>query len=129
QLGPTPAAAQVVCAAGACTKQVTVRPGGSVALMPGAALFNHADCSFRPVDLNVVVRPKQGRVVPRLIATTIVASPNFNPTGRCVGRPTKGLQVTYHANRNASGFDEVVIRVTTSGSSGSAILRYRIAIQ
>jgi len=131
-LGATPATAQMVCdnATASCTKQLTVRPGGSVVLMPGASSIN-PDCSFRPLNLNVQVRPKQGRVVPRLIAKTIEASGAFNTSSpsNCVGRPTKGLQVTYYANRNASGSDEVVVRITGPGPGRAGMFRFRIAIQ
>ena len=118
-----PAAAQTV------GNRVTVRPGGSVVLMPGAWAIN-ADCSFRPVDFNVVVKPRQGRVVPQAVATTVTPSRTTGLVAmRCAGRPTKGLRVTYHANRGASGSDEVVIHITGGANFRPKTARYVIAIQ
>ena len=90
------------------------------------------DCTYVPIDMNVVVQPRRGRVASRLInkrrSDIILASGPLNANA-CADRVLTGLRITYRASARGRGSDEVLIRISQPGSSVVGVARYRIAIR
>jgi len=82
------------------------------------------DCSFVGCRITVIVKPRLGRIAPRLGPTTIRSD-----AGHCAGRPTKGFQIIYYANRGARGVDEVTIQNFNPVIKKGVMIRVVITIQ
>jgi hypothetical protein len=111
----------------------TVKAGRMIILAPGITnVRSSTDCTFVPIDLNVVVEPRRGRVASRLInrrrSDIVLASGPLNANA-CANRVLTGLRITYQANARAHGSDEVLIRISQAGSSVVGVARYRIGIR
>ncbi|CAN0396479.1 unnamed protein product, partial [Phaeothamnion confervicola] len=90
------------------------------------------DCSFVEPKIDTLVKPRQGRIVPKVVAYTIpAAAPNGTPTGTCAGKTTKGLRINYIARPTAKGTDEVLLRIQSrvGDAVNSMNSRYVITIQ
>jgi hypothetical protein len=111
----------------------TVKAGRSIVLAPGITnVRSSTDCTFVPIDMNVVVEPRRGRVVSRLInkkRSDVVLAAGPLTANACAGRVLTGLRITYRAGARARGSDEVLIRISQPGSSVVGVARYRIAIR
>ena len=128
--GTSASAQQASCQGTTCVKYVTVQPGKSVILAHGInSVRSMSDCTFVTPNIRTIVHPRVGRVVPSVVPYVIPAtSPFGQPTGACAGTTTKGLRITYVANGDASGSDEVVLKVDAAGGA-SITSRYVITIQ
>jgi hypothetical protein len=135
-LQPQPVQAQPVqasCSAlinATCDKDVTVKPGGTVILAPGITAFRSlTDCTPFAWIVDLKVKPHLGRAKPRY---TIITVPEKNNLGRsmgnCVGRKVNALQITYQANRDARGKDEVELSLRNAEIKWSYVLRYHVTI-
>jgi hypothetical protein len=82
----------------------------------------HSDCAFANCNARMVREPKQGAMQVRVRDTTIPRT-----AGRCAGRPTKGLNLTYVPRAGAHGVDEVTIRITAD-NGGNYLKRYLITL-
>jgi hypothetical protein len=115
---------------GTCDKEVTVKPGNTVILAPGISGLRPAtDCKFVVWIVDLIVKPHLGRVTPRQISTTIEGTDGLGrSTGICAGRKTNALQITYQANRDARGKDEVELRLRSEEAKFTYALRYHVTI-
>ena len=113
-----------------CDKDVAVKPGATVILAPGISGLRYAtDCTFVVWIVDLIVKPNLGRVTPRLIATTVGEKDDLGrPLGNCAGSKAHALRITYQANRDARGKDEVELRIRNEETKFSFVSRYHITI-
>jgi hypothetical protein len=109
----------------------TVKAGRSVILAAGIMnVRSPTDCTYVPIDMNVVQQPRNGSVASRLVnkmrsSVTLGAGPV--EANACAGRMLTALRITYHARTR--GNDDVLIRISQPGSSVVGMARYRIAVR
>ena len=72
------------------------------------------DCSFRTIDVDVVAKPKNGRVTPRLENQRITRA-QVGSAGKCVGKPTRAVAVYYRSNPGYKGVDRFRVRMKVGG--------------
>jgi hypothetical protein len=82
----------------------------------------HGDCSFANCNARMQREPRQGTMQVRVVDATISRN-----GGKCAGRPTKGLDLTYIPRAGARGADEVIIRITAD-NGGDYLKRYLIIL-
>ena len=111
-----------------CEKHLTVRAGASVILAHGINQAAPKTCNFLSPQIETTVEPHLGRIVPKVVPFVIPAvAPNGLSNGVCAGKKTKGLQITYFANKETTGTDEVDLKVTGGGVVISS--KYIITVQ
>jgi hypothetical protein len=114
-----------------CDKDVTVKSGGTIILAPGITSVRSAtDCTFVLWVVDVVVKPHLGRVIPKMITRTLSKTDDLGRSlGNCGGHKAPALQITYQANRDARGKDEVELRIRNDSAKSSFVSRYHVTIE
>lgn len=111
-----------------CERHVTVKAGASVILAAGINFADPKTCDFLQPQIETMVKPHLGRIAPKIVSRVIPSVvDNGISAGVCAGKKTKGLQITYFADKATSGTDEVVLKITVGG--GMTTAKYVITVQ
>lgn len=67
-------------------------------------------CTSLSANMNIVVKPSHGVLIPRVVPHTITTS-RFGSVGSCAGKPIKALQIEYRSTPGYRGTDTFAIDV------------------
>ena len=72
------------------------------------------DCSFKTINVDVVERPRNGSVSPRIRRSRIQQAQVGTAT-HCIGRPTRAVAVYYRSRKGFRGTDRFRVRMRVAG--------------
>ena len=74
------------------------------------------DCSFQTINIDVVQKPKSGSTDARVVNSKI-SKAQSGSSGKCFGKPIKGLGVYYKSKSGYRGQDSMKIRMKVRGQA------------
>ena len=75
------------------------------------------DCSHKLIDVQIVQKPKNGSVEPRVVTERIRSDAAIGTSGKCAGKRTKAVAVYYKSKSGYRGIDSFRVRMSVGGQS------------